>query len=192
MHNKIPAALIDRSATEAPWLNLAFAEVGVTEYHGLASNNPRILEYISTFPNLEHIKHMVKDPKTKKKVASGYMMSDVDETAWCSCFVAWCLRGAGQPTPGVTARADSWLSYGFPLSSPRLGAIAVVYKKHANAATTSSGFHVAFYMDGPALSPSLLGGNQGNKVCAKEFRGWTVKGYRWPTNVAAALPSNVA
>ena len=82
-HHPVPA--------EAPWLNLAFAEVGVTEYHGLAPNNPRIL-----------------------------------------------------------------------------------------------------YMDGPALSPTLFGGNQGNRVCGKDFRGWTIKGYRWPTSIAAALPLNVA
>lgn len=193
MHTKIPQALIERSGAEAPWLKVAFAEQGITEYHGLAANNPRILEYISSFPNLAHIKHMVKDPKTHKKVASGYKMGEVDETAWCSCFVAWCLRKSGQPTtPSVTARADSWLTFGVPLDTPRLGAIAVVYKHHASAATTSSGFHVAFYMSGPALTPTLFGGNQGNRVCVKDFQGWKVKGYRWPTGVQAALPANVA
>jgi hypothetical protein len=37
---------------------------------------------------------------------------------------------------------------------------------------TASGYHVAFYLRGPAHAPTLFGGNQGDKVCAKTFHGW--------------------
>jgi len=92
----------------------------------------------------------------------------------------------------MTARARGWTYFGLRLDTPRLGAIAVVYKKHANAATTSSGYHVAFYLGGSKHAPTLFGGNQGNKVCAKQFHGWMVKGYRWPSTFRPLQAPNVA
>lgn len=136
----------------------------------------------------------VPAPKTHKLVPSGFMKGDVDETPWCACFVAWCLRRAGQATTGGDASAASWGRFGTPLAGPRLGAITVMHKHPTKsiAGTTSSGYHVAFYLTGPALAPTLFGGNQGDKVCAKAFHGWSVRGYRWPWNFQSPLPSNLA
>jgi uncharacterized protein (TIGR02594 family) len=184
--------LIERCRTEAQWLARALAEQGTKESPGLGQNNKRILEYISAFPYLRQVDYLVKDPKTHKKVPSGFKMGQVDETPWCSCFVAWCLDRAGQPTVGMNASAQGWMNFGLPLLKPQLGAIAVVYKKGASAAMTSSGYHVAFYLGGPPLAPTLFGGNQGNRVCAKDFHGWSVKAYRWPSSFRPALPTNVA
>lgn len=184
--------LIERCRTEAPWLACAIAEQGTKELPGLGKNNGRILEYISIFPYLRRVDYLVQDPKKHKKVPSGFMMSQVDETPWCSCLVAWCLGRAGQPAIGMNASAQRWMNFGLPLLKPQLGAIAVVYKKGASAATTSSGYDVAFYLGGPALAPTLFGGNQGNQVCAKDFRGWSVKAYRWPSTFRPALPPDVA
>jgi uncharacterized protein (TIGR02594 family) len=194
MHARILSTiqLIERSRHEAPWLGVAFGEQGVRESSGLAANNPRILEYIASFPYLMTTDYKVRDPKTHKKVASGFKMGQVDETPWCACFVAWCLRRAGQPVNGMNAGAQGWLNFGLRLDSPRLGAVAVMFKKHANAAITSSGYHVAFYLGGPTHAPTLFGGNQGNRVCSKDFHGWIVKGYRWPSTFQPALGSNVA
>lgn len=191
-------SIFERCRVEAPWLAFAIAELGQKEGRGLERNNPRILEYISTFPYLKEIFYQVKDPKTKKLVSSDFKMGAVDETPWCACFVAWCLRRAGHPTSGMNAGARTWRNFGLPMpiTTPRLGAIAVV-KKHpsaATAATTTSGYHVSFYLHGPAHSPTLLGGNQGNEVCAKQFVGWTIVGYRWPSTFrpVESLGANVA
>jgi uncharacterized protein (TIGR02594 family) len=163
--------------TEPPWITAARAEErrGVREIRGQAGNEPRILEYIATVPELATI------PVSK---GSSTMMSEVDETSWCGCFVNWCLKHAGLPGyPGINAaRARRWLDFGAPLVTPRPGAITVMYKQPgaSTRGTTSSGFHVAFYTSGSGNSVTLLGGNQGNKVCEVPFRGWTVRGYRWP------------
>lgn len=189
---KIPPELIARSQSEAPWLHVAFGEQPAHELKGLDENNPKILKYISAFPNLMTVDYKIMDHKTHKMVPSGWKMGEVDETPWCSCFVAWCLRTAGQPVFGVNAGAKSWLKFGMPLTKPKLGAIAVIFKKHAGAAITSSGYHVAFYVSEHHDKLFLFGGNQGDSVCGKEFHGWKVIGYRWPASVQSALPSDVA
>jgi len=195
MHDKvISPELVARIQTEAPWLKIALGETPAAELKGLDENNPKILKYISSFPNLMTVDYKIMDHKTHKMVPSGWKMGEVDETPWCSCFVAWCLRTAGNPVFGVSAGAKSWLKFGMPLSEPRLGAITVVFKKHAHASITSSGYHVAFYLDGKHDKFRLVGGNQGDRVCAKEFHGWKVMGYRWPgtTIGVGVLPSNIA
>jgi uncharacterized protein (TIGR02594 family) len=180
-----------KCAVEAPWLEIALREAGVKEVPGLEKNNPRILEYISSFPYLRDVRYLGRESKADERVHSE---AEVDETAWCACFVAWCLRKAGQPTPGTTARAKDWLQFGTALSRPRLGAITVVHKHptRSTAGMTTSGNHVAFYLRGPAHAPTLFGGNQADKVCAKTFHGYSVLGWRWPWNFQRPLPSNVA
>lgn len=178
-----PSADTDTLAVP-PWVAMARKEVarGVREEKGIGSNNPRILEYINTFGYLGDIDHKVKDRRSGNKVASGKKMSEVDETPWCACFVNWCLINAGQPR-GPSARARDWLDYGTKISTPRLGAIAVVYHTPgaSTAGTTSSGYHVAFYTGGAGNSVTLLGGNQGDAASEKTYKGyWTVQGYTWP------------
>ena len=160
--------------SDTPWITIARKErdAGVAEYAGTNANNPRILEYISTFGYLSGIEYG----------NSGKKMSEVDETAWCACFVNWCLTKAGKGK-GPSARAKDWLNYGTALSEPKFGAICVVYHQpnSGNASTTSSGNHVAFYTGGNNSNLTLLGGNQGNKVSEKNYGAyWTVQGYRWP------------
>jgi uncharacterized protein (TIGR02594 family) len=160
------------AAGEANWLSVATDEDGNEELAGHEQNNPRILEYLGTVPALMKAKTGVK----------GIFAGQVDETAWCACFVNWCLSQAGA-RPYPTAMAADWLKYGRALDVPVPGAITVVYKKpktRADKKTTTSGYHVAFYVSGANGNLTLFGGNQGNKVCEKNFSGWALKGYRWP------------
>jgi uncharacterized protein (TIGR02594 family) len=160
------------AAGEANWLGVATQEDGQDELAGAAENNPRIVEYLSTVPGLMKVKSSVPD------VFAGQL----DETPWCACFVNWCLIRAGLP-PYPRAMAADWLKYGRGLETPLPGAITVVYKKpktRADRKTTSSGYHVAFYVCGSGSTLTLFGGNQGNKVCEKNFAGWRVDDYRWP------------
>jgi hypothetical protein len=58
--------LLERCRSEAPWLAVAFGEQGVRESPGLAKNNPRILEYIASFPYLQQAAYRRRDPTTHK------------------------------------------------------------------------------------------------------------------------------
>jgi uncharacterized protein (TIGR02594 family) len=172
--NKPLADWVGVAASEATWVTIAAAEDGVKEEAGYAKNNPRILEYIATFPQL---KILLKDR------AAGIYYGDVDETAWCACFVNWCLLKAGRPR-GPSPRAQDWLRYGIELDMPLPGAITVIYKKPkttSDSSLTPSGFHVGFYVRGDSNSVTLVGGNQGNRVQEKIFVGYEVRGYRWPS-----------
>lgn len=162
------------AAGEAGWIAVAAEEekLGVKEEPGLDANNPKILQYISTFPYLKNI---------WKDKAAGLTMADVDETAWCACFVNWCLIRSGRAA-GPSARAKDWLNYGTPLDTPVPGAITVIYKKPKPSTTgfSPSGYHVGFYVSSSTGNVTLLGGNQRNSVCQKTFAGYAVQGYRWP------------
>lgn len=159
---------VDKPTTsDAPlWLDIAKSEAGRKEVPGISAN-PRILEYIATFPYLKQIAS-----------SQGVMMSETDETAWCACFVNWCLLRAGQ-SGGANATAQSWTSYGQELATPVPGAIAVIFKV-PTPGLTASGWHVSFWVGGTAKNPKLWGGNQGNTVNETDFSGWKVKAYRWP------------
>lgn len=157
----------------APWLEHGRLELGVKEIEGIAAE-PRILNYIATFPGLSAI--------TSKQ---GVPMGSTDETPWCACFTNWCLLRAGQRR-GPSAAARDWLTFGVECGR-RPGAIIVLFNAKASASTTASGFHVAFYTGDTAKGVRLLGGNQGNVVSEVEFqtpadpkKGWEVKGLRWP------------
>jgi uncharacterized protein (TIGR02594 family) len=165
------------SGVEAPWLRIARGEIGQREIRG-AQHNPRILQYIETFPNLADIRN-------KRDTA---YLSEEDETAWCACFVNWCLIQAGK-APGPSARAREWLQYGRALNTPQVGAVCIVYHRpnRSTSGVTASGYHVAFWTGGSGNSITLCGGNQAvadrttEEVNEKTTHGyWTVMGYRWP------------
>lgn len=145
------------------WLRMARGEVGQQEQPG-APANPAILGYIATFPYLQQV------------LDHGVPMSATDETAWCACFVQWCLIRAGQ-RGGPSARAESWRDYGTALEAPRDGAVTVIFSPPR--AASASGWHVGFWAGGTAEAPRLLGGNQGNAVVEKLMPG-TVRAWRWP------------
>jgi uncharacterized protein (TIGR02594 family) len=116
---------------------------------------------------------------TKEKKPTGYMMNQVDETAWCACFVNWCLAQAGK-TPQKGAGAQTYSKYG--MASVLIGNICVIQREPFNDSSTGS--HVGFFIGGNPREGyvALLGGNQNNSVCRKWFVGiepnkiWQ----RWP------------
>jgi uncharacterized protein (TIGR02594 family) len=189
-------------STDAPWVEIARGELKLkgnlpnVEKQGPDQNNPRILEYIATYPYLKT--ETATDGKVPKLGLDGkpvldakgkpemiakvvtnkdgkvMMMGEVDETPWCACFVNWCLKRAGKNTKGTDARAKSWATYGTELTEPRFGAVAVVRRAGKQSdATTHTGNHVAFYISGSAKlgQPGdivLLGGNQVNGTRVSE------------------------
>jgi uncharacterized protein (TIGR02594 family) len=167
------------SALTPLWFDVAMCEIGEKEGSGKASNNPRILEYLQMFSHLNR---------------SG--LSAVDETAWCGAFVAWCLREAGATSNDFVngrylAGAKMWLHVGQKLKQPQVGCVTVVSRPAGSdtTGTTTSGYHVGFFVEATKGGVVLLGGNQGNKVSVAPFlrsKGWTVEGHRWPSGLALA------
>lgn len=148
----------DARASGAPWMEIVLAENerGVKGIPGKI-NNPRIVEYHS-----ETSLHATND-----------------ETAWCSAFVNWVMKQSGY-TGTHNAAAISWLKWGLELTTPRYGAITIVYNtKHSSHA---SGNHVSFWISQDSTHITLLGGNQGNAVKESSYplKTWEIKGYRWP------------
>ena len=166
------------------WLKFACDEeaAGVKELPGRPRNNPRILEYLATAKGLATVKDTTtieKPDGSEEKKATGFMLSEVDETAWCACFINWCLAQAGEK-PQKGAGAQSYATYG--RGSTDIGSICVIKREPFNDSSTGS--HVGFYIAGDPREGyvALLGGNQNNSVCRKWFLGidpakiWQ----RWP------------
>ena len=89
----------------APWLAVAYSEVGVA-CHPPGSSNPRITEY--------HAGTNI----------AGYD----DKASWCSSFVNWSLAKVGIVGTG-SALSRSWLEWGEPLERPLVGCIAVLWRE---------------------------------------------------------------
>jgi uncharacterized protein (TIGR02594 family) len=137
----------------------AKTELDIHEYAGSGKGhtNQRIIEYFNTTT----------------------LHTDQDETPWCSAFVNWVITKSGRRGTN-NAAAISWLKWGAHLSTPRYGAIVVIY--NPNHERGSSGNHVGFWVSETSTHFKLLGGNQGDKVKYADFskKGWQIKGYRWP------------
>jgi len=88
---------------------------------------------------------------------------------WCAMFVCWCLADKGTRS----AWARSFINYGIKLTVPVYGCI-VVLKRGKNSG------HVGFFMGKENGRLLLLGGNQNNAVCVKDYDASDVLGYRWP------------
>lgn len=121
----------------APWLRVAYGEVGVSEVRG-ASHNARILEYHASAGRAR-----------------------TDEIPWCASFVNWCLLQAG-----ITGTGSAWsLSFlnwanGQTIADPVYGCIAVIDNGNHHG-------HVGFVVGTATSNSShyvLLGGNQSNSV----------------------------
>lgn len=97
--------------------------------------------------------------------------SKEDEVPWCAAFVSWCLPHNGTSS----AWARSYLNYGKPLASPKYGCI-VVFDRGDNKC------HVGFYVGRQNGKLKILGGNQNDCVCIKEFPTDRVLSYRWPVD----------
>jgi uncharacterized protein (TIGR02594 family) len=139
---------VDQPSTNPKWYDLALGEMDQAEISG-SKDNPRIVEY-----------HSVTS-----------LSADDDETPWCASFVSWCLEKSGVKST-KSARAKSYMEWGSPLNTPKLGCIAVF--------TRTGGGHVAFFISESATHVRVLGGNQGNKVSIASYSKANLLGYRWP------------
>jgi uncharacterized protein (TIGR02594 family) len=155
-----------------PWLEVARAELGVSEVAG-AAHNPRILMYHSATT----------------------LHATADEVAWCSSFVNWCMQRAG--VAGTrSAAARSWLQWGTPLSVPRVGAVMI----YSDDARGGSAGHVGFFVVPRGFHPmpwirtdrtfdEILGGNQRNQVCVQPRPRQKLIGIRWPAGITWPPPA---
>lgn len=135
------------------WYRIALREMhtGVDEIAG-AQHNPRILEY-----------H-----------AATSLAATSDETPWCSSFVNWCMmKAAAERTHSAAAR--SWLTWGMPLETPRVGCVTVF----SRPPVPTSG-HVAFFVAVENDRILVLGGNQSNQVNITSYPASRLLAYRWP------------
>lgn len=97
-----------------------------------------------------------------------------DAVPWCASFVCWCLEQAGYKHPR-SARAVSFSGYGEQVNEPHPGCIVVTKRK--------GGYHVGFFIEKTAFGFKMLGGNQSDKVCIKEFADSQVVAIRIPSNL---------
>ncbi|MEM6472831.1 MAG: TIGR02594 family protein, partial [Planctomycetota bacterium] len=151
------------------WVKVAATQLGVHELRGVRRNSQRVMQYIATVPKLKTCEIEFRG-KT-------YMYGDVDESAWCGCFVNWCLLRSGYPGHiGLNAaRAKEWKSYGVNLNKkPEYGCIICIDAKIKGRRYN----HVGFYMGERNGRKVILGGNQensgrpGGRVCVSEFSDW--------------------
>jgi len=124
-----------------PWLAIAYGELGEKEIAG-SDANPRIIEYLHS-TNL------------------GAPYDNSDETRWCSAFVNWCVEKAGHAGTD-SAAALSWASWGTNATAPVPGDI-VVFNWGGGSG------HVGFFVSATSTIVKVLGGNQGNEVCIKDW-----------------------
>lgn len=151
-----------------PWYLVAHQEQGTREVAGTGIN-PRIQAYYT---------------------ATDIGRVNDDAVPWCSAFANWCMKQAGFKGTNK-ANARSWLYWGVPIIQPRLGCV-VVFSRPPNEASG----HVAFYCGEVARKNGpndllVLGGNQGNMVCATAYAKARVLSYRWPGPKETPAPAPV-
>lgn len=98
-----------------------------------------------------------------------------DETSWCAAFTGYCLHSAGLPHTGKL-NARSYLDYGTPVESPRVGDIVVFWRESKE----SWKGHVGFYAGETTTTVKVLGGNQNNMVSIANYSKERLLGYRRP------------
>ncbi len=135
------------------WLAAAWAEFGVREISG-AGDSADVISYYKEagHPAIQH-----------------------DEVAWCAAFAGAMLKRANISGSG-SLLARSYLGWGVPVETARLGAIAVLER-----GTDPGAGHVGFVVGAAGKRIFLLGGNQGDAVSVAAFDQGRVIGYRWPS-----------
>ena len=132
-------------------IDFALGEFGTLEDISSGSN-PRVLEYFA-------------------KVGHSWVHDDA--TAWCAAFIGWCLESAGiTSTKALNAR--SYLKWGTPTTTPKIGDIAVLWRESPN----SPSGHVGFFIRQNQAYIWLLSGNQSDRVCIEQFPVSRVLSYR--------------
>lgn len=137
------------------WLEVAKEEAGI-ETSATGASNSRIEEY--------------------HKAVSQVPWND--KVPWCSSFLNWCIACCGIPGTG-SAIAKSWLNWGTPLSSAKIGCIVVLWRKHPN----SPSGHVGIFLREDSEHVYLWGGNQLARVGEHFYSKSMVLAYRWPTEI---------
>lgn len=155
----------------APWYDIAKAELGVRENSKVNKHNARIIEYHATTT----------------------LKAQTDEIPWCSSFVNWVVTQAAYKGTN-NALAKSWLDWGAKITAPVQGDIVVIKKKKTGSDSStgsSTGYHVAFFDSKSATHIRLLGGNQRDSVKYSTFNlsRYEVKGYRRPITKKINLPA---
>ncbi len=139
---------------DAPWLDLAIADLGLAEIKG-ARDNPNVMRLFRDcgHPEVEH-----------------------DETAWCAAFVGSCLKRAGLPLPprSINLMARSYRQYGVACV-PKAGAIAV----WPRGAPPSGHVNIVVEVrdDGTV---KCVDGNHGDKVAYSYHSISSALDFRWP------------
>jgi uncharacterized protein (TIGR02594 family) len=142
------------------WINIAEGEIGQKEKAG-ADDNQRIIEYHAT---------------TGK--------SKDDETPWCSSFVNWVMKKAGQGGTN-SAKAVTWAKWGQKVKNPSYGAIAVIDWDGPGPRWKG---HVGFVVGKQGAKILILGGNQRNAVNIRAYAESLIIAYVYPSNFK--IPEN--
>lgn len=142
--------LPEGAGDNTPWLAVAMKEVGVREMPGPAENHPSIQKYLASVDDL-----------------SGTAASR-DETAWCSCFMNWCVEQAGLNGTN-SAWARSWANWrsGVDPKDAKPGHIAVFRRTGLGVDGGHVGIFLGFAEGGEQVM--VLGGNQSNAVRISRF-----------------------
>ncbi len=151
--------------TPHPWLDRAWADLGVSAQPGPATDI--------------HVHGYYAD--------AGHPEVEGDDVAWCAAFVGACLaRGGIAPSGSLLAR--SYLSYGAAIADARPGSIAV-FSRDGDAALG----HVAFVVGETAGALLILGGNQSHTVSVIAMPRDHLLGLRWPLTASPPLgPTPIA
>lgn len=140
------------AVVQAPWLDHAWQLFGVREKPGARDHADIMSMYRAVgHPGIAH-----------------------DETPWCAAFLGACLERAGlKSTRSLMAR--SYAQWGQRLTSPRVGAVAVLTRGPDPALG-----HVGFWVGQGAGKIFLLGGNQSDSVTVAAFDKRRLIDLRWP------------
>ncbi len=154
----------------APWFDIAKAELGIAEISEKNKHNERIIAYHATTT----------------------LGAKTDEVPWCSSFVNWVLNQAGIKGTN-NALAKSWATWGVKVNTPYKGIITVIKRKNKNSDSStgsSTGYHVGFYNSSTPTTINLLGGNQSDKVKYSNFylKSYDIIAYRKPIQTTIFHP----
>ena len=131
-----------------------------------------------------HIPFWLQDAFAERGNADGSKYGAGPGEPWCSLFLKWVFAQTFQPDlSGVTAMARSWLGWGVPLDSPRVGCITV----YSRAEAGPEAGHVDLWLDCHHGWIYGYGGNQSGAVCISTYSVQRVLGYRWPAALAGEL-----
>lgn len=109
------------------------------------------------------------NPQISKYMDSTWFDDNRDSVPWCSAFINWCMVQANLPHTD-SPRAKSWLDWGVQTLNPSTGDLTVMQR--------NGGGHVGFYVCSGRNRVAVLGGNQNDSVCIKNYDETRVIEYR--------------